>query len=156
MDVMKLGGDFLMLYTIPALLTMLIKDLLTPGGDDEDPEELATRVAGEQLSYMMGSFVGLREATGAVQFATGTRQFNMSYGGPAGLRFFQELDKLGQQIGQGELDRALVRSTVNVGGVMLHLPSAQINRTIDGVIAISEGKTQNPAAVVFGVDQALK
>jgi len=96
---------------------------------------------------------GLREITGAVQYATGTRQFDMAYGGPAGLRFFQELDKLGKQIGQGELDRALSRSVVNVGGVLLHLPSGQINRTVDGVLAISEGKTDNPAAILFGVEK---
>ena len=94
--------------------------------------------------------VGLREATGAVQYITGTKMFDTAYGGPAGLRFFQELDKLGKQIGQGDLDRALARSVINVGGIALHLPSAQINRTVDGVIALSEGKTENPLAVLFG------
>lgn len=156
LSVMHLGWDFLLLFTIPALLTMLIKDALQPGGDDEDPEELARRLAGEQISFLMGTMVGLREATGAIQYMTGTRQFDMAYGGPAGLRFFQELDKFGKQVGQGELDRALVRSGINVGGVFLQLPSGQLNRTIDGVIAISEGKTENPAALLFGVDQDLK
>jgi hypothetical protein len=153
LEVMHLAGDFLLLYSVPAVLAALLKDALQPGGDDEDGEELARKLIGEQISYMMGLMVGLREITGAVQYATGTKQFDMAYGGPAGLRFFQELDKLGKQVGQGELDRALARSVVNVGGVLLHLPSGQINRTVDGVIAMSEGKTDNPAALLFGVEK---
>lgn len=153
LDIMHLAGDFLLLYSVPAVLASLMKSVLQPGGGDEDEEKLARKLIGEQISYMMGLVVGLRELTGAVQAATGTKQFDMAYGGPAGLRFFQELDKLGKQVGQGEMDRALLRSVVNVGGVALHLPSAQVNRTIDGVIAISEGKTDNPAALLFGVEK---
>ena len=152
LEVMHLAGDFLLLYSVPAVLASLLKSVLTPGGGD-DEKELARKLIGEQISYLMGLMVGVREITGAVQYATGTKQFDMAYGGPAGLRFFQELDKLGKQIGQGELDRALARSVVNVGGVLLHLPSGQINRTIDGVVAMSEGKTDNPAALLFGVEK---
>jgi len=149
LDIMHLGWDFLMLYSVPAVLGMMLKEALQPG-DEDDEEELATKLAGEQISYMMNMMVGLREAVGAVQYMTGTKQFDASYGGPAGLRFFQELDKLGKQIGQGELDRALLRSTVNVMGITLHLPSAQANRTIDGVMALSEGETENPMAILMG------
>jgi hypothetical protein len=152
LEVMHLAGDFLLLYSVPAVLASLLKDALTPGGGD-DPEKLARKLIGEQISYLMGLMVGVREMTGAVQYVTGTKQFDTSYGGPAGLRFFQELDKLGKQIGQGELDRALARSLVNVGGVMLALPSAQINRTIDGIVAMNQGKTDNPAALLFGYDK---
>ena len=149
LDIMHLGWDFLMLYSVPAVLGMMLKEALQPG-DEDDEEELAAKLAGEQISYMMNMMVGLREAVGAVQYMTGTKQFDSSYGGPAGLRFFQELDKLGKQIGQGDLDRALVRSMVNVMGITLHLPSAQANRTIDGVMAISEGETENPMAIMMG------
>jgi hypothetical protein len=150
---MHLAGDFLLLYSVPAVLASLLKDALQPGDGEGDEEDLARKLIGEQISYMMGLMVGLREMTGAVQYATGTKQFDMAYGGPAGLRFFQELEKLGKQVDQGELDRALARSLVNVGGVALHLPSGQINRTVDGVIAMSEGKTDNPAALLFGVQK---
>jgi len=149
LDIMHLGWDFLMLYSVPAVLGMMLKEGLQPG-DEDDEEELAAKLAGEQISYMMNMMVGLREAVGAVQYMTGTKQFDSSYGGPAGLRFFQELDKLGKQIGQGDLDRALVRSMVNVMGITLHLPSAQANRTIDGVMALSEGETENPMAILTG------
>lgn len=154
LEVMHLAWDYLLLYSVPAVLASLMKSALTPGGeDDDDPEKLAKKLAGEQISYLMGLMVGVREITGAVQYATGTKQFDMAYGGPAGLRFFQELDKLGKQIGQGELDTALRRSVVNVGGVLLHLPSSQINRTLDGIQGLSDGKTENPAALLFGVEK---
>jgi hypothetical protein len=150
-EVMALAWDFLLLYSVPSVLASLLKDALMPSGaGDDDWETIARKLASEQISYLMGLMVGLREATGAVQYITGTKMFDTAYGGPAGLRFFQELDKLGKQIGQGELDRALARSLVNVGGIALHLPSAQINRTVDGVIALSEGKTENPLTVLFG------
>ena len=150
-EVMALAWDFLLLYSVPSVLASLLKDALMPSGaGDDDWEKIARKLASEQISYLMGLMVGLREATGAVQYITGTKMFDTAYGGPAGLRFFQELDKLGKQIGQGDLDRALARSVINVGGIALHLPSAQINRTVDGVIALSEGKTENPLAVLFG------
>lgn len=152
LEVMHLAGDFLLLYSVPAVLASLLKEALTPGGGD-DPEKLARKLIGEQISYLMGLMVGVREMTGAVQYVTGTKQFDTSYGGPAGLRFFQELEKLAKQVNQGDLDRALARSVVNVGGVLLALPSAQVNRTIDGVVALQEGKTDNPAALLFGYDK---
>lgn len=51
---------------------------------------------------------------------------------------------------RGSGGRALVRSEINVGGIALHLPSTQANRTIDGIAALAEGKTENPLAVVGG------
>lgn len=151
LQMLKLGGDYLLIYSVPAVLGTLLKAALT-GDEDvfDDPEELAKRLANDQMSYMMGTMIGMREATAAAQKAAGIEQYQMSYGGPAGLRFFQELDKLGAQVGQGEVDRALVRSAINVGGIALHLPSTQVNRTIDGIAALAEGKTENPLAVVGG------
>jgi hypothetical protein len=149
LDIMHLGWDYLMLFSVPAVLGMMLKEALQPGEED-DEEELAKKLVGEQISYMMNMMVGLREAVGAAQYMTGTKQFDSAYGGPAGLRFFQELDKLGKQIGQGEIDRAFTRSAVNVLGITAHLPSAQMNRTIDGVIAISEDQTENPMALLMG------
>lgn len=150
LDIMHLGWDYLMLFSVPAVLGMLLKEALQPGEAD-DEEELANKLIGEQISYMMNMMVGLREAVGAAQYMTGTKQFDSAYGGPAGLRFFQELDKLGKQIGQGEIDRAFTRSAINVLGITAHLPSAQMNRTIDGVIAISEDQTENPMALLMGI-----
>jgi hypothetical protein len=142
-QVFRLTTDLLLLYSIPAVLGLLIKKAFSGGDDDE--EELAAKLKREQISYLFGLMVGVREFTGAAQLlAGGDMKGAASYGGPAGLRFIQEVYKFSQQVNQGDVDQALVRSGVNVAGIATHLPSAQINRTIDGVVAISEGRTQNP------------
>jgi hypothetical protein len=72
------------------------------------------------------------------------------YQGPAGLRFFSELQNSMNQATQGEIDRAFTKTAINLGGILLHLPGAQINRTIDGFNALIEGETDNPAALIGG------
>lgn len=149
-SVLKLGGDYLMLYTVPVVLGTLIKNALMGTEDDWEPEKLAKTLVNEQLSYLMGQMVGLREVTGAVQTVAGTNPYAAGYSGPAGLRFFDELFNLATQIHQGEGDEALRKSVVNVLGIFFKLPASQINRTIGGIEALIDGETGNPAAVVAG------
>jgi hypothetical protein len=146
-EVMRLATDYLMLFTVPSILGVLMREALTGGDDDDD---LLKKLANDQISYLFGTMIGLREITGAAQAAAGTSSFNTGYQGPAGLRFFGELNKLGKQIDQGEWDKALRKSIVNTAGILFHLPSGQINRTWDGIEAIAEGETSNPAVVVVG------
>jgi hypothetical protein len=149
-QVARLATDMLLIYSVPAVLGMLIKEAFKIGDEDDD-EEIAKKLAAEQVSFLFGTMVGVREAAGAAQIMFGlSTSGGLGYNGPAGLRFFNELNKFAQQANQDELDRAFVRAGVNVAGIALHLPSAQINRTIDGVIAMSEGRTQNPVALVGG------
>lgn len=150
LSVLKLGGDYLLLYTVPVVIGTLIKQALMGNDDDWEPEKLAKILANEQLSYLMGQMVGLREVTGAVQTIAGTSAYTASYGGPAGLRFFDEFYNLATQIHQGEADEALRKSLINVLGIFFKLPAAQVNRTIGGVEALIDGETENPAAVVAG------
>lgn len=151
----KLAADYLLLYTVPVVLGYFLKHALTPGdsGDDDDPRKLAKKLAGEQISYLMGLMFGVREFTGAAQAATGTAQFGNDYSGPAGVRLIGDATKAGKQVSQGELDEGLRKAVVNLAGDLLRLPSAQINRTVTGIEALREGKTKNPAAVVFGYEE---
>ncbi|MBI2749750.1 MAG: hypothetical protein HYX43_10545 [Burkholderiales bacterium] len=138
--------DYLLLYSVPAVLAALLKHALK--GEDDD--ELVKNIIGEQISYLLGTMIGLREITAAVQKGVGAEQFKGAYGGPAGLRVFQEIDKLGQQIGQGEADMALFKAADSVAGIFFHYPAGQINKSVEGVAAIVEGKTRNPVAVLAG------
>jgi hypothetical protein len=138
--------DYLLLYSVPATLGALLKHALT-GGDDDD---LAKKVAAENLGYMLGLMVGLRELTAATQKVAGVDQFNTSYAGPAGLRLFQEIDKLATQIKQGDIDAALLKAANNVAGIIFHYPSGQLNRSAEGAAALIEGDTQNPMALLTG------
>jgi hypothetical protein len=149
-QVARLASDYLLLLCLPAVMTELIYSFFE-GDDGEDEEGLAKRLASAQVSYLFGMMVGVREISGAAQMALGLEtKGGAGYGGPAGLRLVQETFRLGQQINQGELDRALIRSGVNVAGIALHLPSGQINRTVDGLIAIAEGRAETPLVLIGG------
>lgn len=144
----SLALDYLLLYTLPAVIVTVMKEAILGGGDDED--ELVDKIIADQISYLLGTMVGLREVTAAAQKVAGVEQFKGSYGGPAGLRLFQEIDKLGQQVGQGEADMALFKSANNVAGIVFHYPSGQVNRSAEGAAAMIEGKTENPMSLVVG------
>lgn len=144
----SLAMDYLLLFVVPSVMVSIMKAALEGETDDED--ELTKRIIGDQISYLMGTMVGLREVSAATQKLAGVEQFKSSYGGPAGLRLFQEIDKLATQSAQGEADVAWMKAANNVAGNILHYPSGQINKTVEGAAALIEGKTENPAALFVG------
>lgn len=137
----RFAVDMLLLYSVPSVLTTLMKEALTGKGDDED--KLAEKLIRDQLSYLLGAMVGLREAGAAVSGFSG-------YQGPAGTRFFSELAKLAKQTEQGEIDKGMLKALDNVGGMLFHYPAGQVNRTVEGFLALKEGETANPLALLFG------
>jgi hypothetical protein len=145
----KLAADYVMLLVVPVVLGQAIKGLLQPNVDDDelDPEALARKLAAEELSYLMGTMVIVREFGGAAQLLTGAEGVRMGYGGPAGLRAVGEVYGLATQAGQMDFDRAFRRSAINTLGAFTGLPSAQLNRTIDGIEAVVEGEVEGVEAV---------
>lgn len=149
----KLAVDYLMLYTVPAVLGYALKAALTPGDSgDDDLEEIAKKLAAEQLGYLMGLMVVVREFNEVAKMVTGNPSFG--YSGPAGLRGITDAQKFGQQAMQGEFDDAFRKSAVNLIGDFTGLPAVQINRTLTGAQALNEDETENPAALVFGFKKA--
>jgi len=144
--------DLVMVNAIPVALSMILSAALTPGDSgDDDPEKVAKKLAADGLGFMLGQFVGIREVQQIGYAAMGMPQGD--YGGAVGLRMFGDLLRLAKQIGQGELDVALRKTVVNAAGDWLRLPAAQINRSVTGIQALSEGKTQNPGAVLTGYQE---
>jgi hypothetical protein len=150
----KLAADYLMLFTVPAVMGKMLKDALTPGGDDddEDLEGLARSLAAEQLSYLMGTMVVVREFSEAAKIITGAEGAR-DYQGPAGVRVVGDTLKFITQAQQGEFDDAFRKASINLIGGLTGLPAAQINRSITGINAYLDGETDNPAAVLFGYQQ---
>lgn len=148
----KLAVDYLMLYTVPAVLGYSLKAALTPGdsGDDEW-DEIARKLLAEQLGYLMGLMVVVREFGEVAKIVSGNPSFG--YQGPAGIRGISDAQKFAQQAQQGEFDDAFRKSAVNLLGDFTGLPAAQINRTVTGTKALAEGKTENPAAIAFGFQE---
>lgn len=146
-EIALFAADVALLYSIPALLTTLLKATLM--GDWDDEEKLVKKIIGDQISFAMGTVVGLREAAAGVQAATGTGE-GFGYTGPASVRFFADIFNLGKQINQGEADEAFWKALDNTGGVLFHYPAGQINRTASGIAALMDGRTENPMAIVMG------
>ena len=143
----RLAAELMLIWVIPTALNAVMKSLLTPGDDDDD---LAKKLAKEQISFMLGMFVGGRELAQLGDIATGGKFYG--YNGPAGLRPIADTYKFAQQAQQGEFDKGLATASINILGSGFGLPSAQISRTIKGAQALDEGKTDNPAALLFGYD----
>jgi hypothetical protein len=155
-DVALFTADMALLWTIPALMSTLLMAAFKGDWDDED--KLTKKILGDQISYLMGTVVGLREAASGVQAATGTGE-GFGYTGPASVRFFSDVYKLGQQTnqvfsnGSDALDEAFWKSLNSVLGTVFHYPAGQINRTVDGIVTMAEGKTSNPGALLVGSNQ---
>jgi hypothetical protein len=150
----KLAADYLLLFVVPPVLGYMLKQALTPGDDSlDDPEKLAKELLAQELDYLMGLMVVVREFAEAAKIITGANDKGRDYTGPAGLRLVSDSVSLAKQAHQGEFDDAFRKAAVNVVGDLFGLPSAQVNRTITGTQAIAEGKTSNPAAVVFGYQE---
>jgi hypothetical protein len=148
----RLAADYALLYVVPAVLGYALKNAVQPGGDDDewDWEKLLGKLAAAQLDYLMGLMVVVREFAEAGKSLIGAEGFGHDYSGPAGLRLVADAGKLAKQTMQGEFDDAFRKASINVIGDLFGLPAAQANRTITGAEALSEGTTNNPAALVFG------
>lgn len=123
-------ADMTMLAVLPAILpNMLIYAMR--GGDDDDPESWAKRLAKWQAAYMLGLFVGVRELSGITE--------GYDYAGPPVLRVVVDTGKAAKQLMQGELDEAAVASIARVMGDIFGIPSTQLIRSYRGWQAWADG-----------------
>lgn len=144
--------DLVLVNALPTFMAMMLTAALTPGDSGEDDaQKLATKYLKEQMNFMLGQLVGFREI--AQLGAAFAGDPGGDYGGAVGTRMAADILKLAKQVGQGDIDAPLRKSVVNAAGDMFKLPAAQINRTINGVEALADGKTQNPGAVLTGYQE---
>ena len=145
-----LAVDMLLLYTVPALLGTLMKHALS---DKDDEDKLLRKIIADQLNYLFGSMVLLRELGAGVNAAAG---LPMNYSGPAGIRVFSEVAQLGKQVNQvfeqgpDALDEGLFKAAAGTAGVLFHLPAGQVAATLDGVYSFATGKTEHLGALIVG------
>lgn len=135
-----LAADALLLLTVPVILGEVMKTAVR--GDDW--EELPEQLARQQISYLFGLMVGLREI-GSVIGADGRQGAQI-----AGLRVLTEGGKLVQQAQDGEVDEAFLKAANNTAGIVFHYPAGQVQRTVTGLQALATGQTKNPMALLMG------
>jgi hypothetical protein len=94
----------------------------------------------------MGQMIPLREISSFPKALAGLESY--PWYGPAGLRPFADLGKLGQQMAQNEWDRPYRKTLINVAGYFTHLPAGQVNTIIDGFEAIENGDVEGGRTVL--------
>jgi hypothetical protein len=145
LSVGKAATSYLMLFVLPTIWMMALKEAMRGDDDDQDEEEWLKKYAKEQLSYIMGTTILGRELVSAIASFRG-------YQGPAGLRFFIEIGKFANQtakaVEDGEIDMPWFKSAMASAGVLLHLPTGQISRMIEGADLYRDGAAGPQAAIV--------
>lgn len=142
---------YLSVFVFPVVATQIISAAKqAASGEEGEEDSLWSSFVNDEIAYIMGTTMFFRELTPAVQKVLGVEKYHGVYQGPAGLRLFVEMDKLATQISQGELDAPLRKSALNTAGILFKLPSAQINKSINGIDALIEGRTTNPLAPLVG------
>ena len=134
-------GDMALLAVIPAILPALITYLLKGGGEDDEPEDWAKRLAEWQASYLLGMFVGLRELPAVWS--------PFDYQGPPAGKLINDGKRLVQQAGQGEIDDEAVLATIGFLGTALGIPTIQMTRSYKGWLAWDEGDAP-VTSILFG------
>lgn len=142
-EVAAFTAEVILINFIPVVLSTALHNALKGHCDWDDTECLIGKYKSEQVSHVFGQMVMLREAGVGVDVATGGEGYG--YSGPAGVRFFADLYKSGEQVNQGEGDLAMFKAFNNVGGALFHYPAGQINKVVDGAIAIEKGEVEGVA-----------
>ena len=142
---LSLAVDYLLTYGAQIAMSALIVKWIQ---DDDEPWWKV--LAREQLQAVTGLMVGLRDMEGGFEKLFGLQQYKRDYAGPPSLRIFSEWERSMEQIHQGEWDKALRHALINLGGYAVGYPAAQINKSLDGIIALWDGETRNPAALILG------
>lgn len=132
-------GDMALLLVIPAIAPALVIDLLRGGGDEDDPEEWAKKLAQWQVGYLLGMVVGARELSGAIS--------GFDYAGPPVGRIVADTGKVGQQVAQGEIDEPAVLAFIRWAGSAFGIPTVQMIRSYKGWVAWEEGDA--PASAIL-------
>lgn len=123
-QVMNWSVNMALLFTLEAFLYAAVKGFL-PGEDEDDPEDWALWLAKETGLTAMSTLPYLREVGGALDGFGG--------GGIYGATT-EAIARPFIQAAQGEADKAFVRSLVDAGGMLLHLPSSQTNAAIGALL----------------------
>lgn len=120
----------LMVGPVATILTNLIKAGLRGDERGEDAEEMAKRMALEQLGTAAGLLVGTREVSGAIESGFG-------YSGPASLSAFGNATKMIQDIKQGDLD-GIAKGAISTVGSLTGAPSRVANQWLDAFLQFEE------------------
>lgn len=128
----------MILVVQPVLESFLRAGLDQATSDDNQDymDRVIDRIPKDLGSFYLGMLMGVREFVPALEALTGSTQ---GYSGPTGMRMVGDAVRFTQQVGQGDFDRALRKTSVNfILGDLAGLPSTEINRLLDAGEAMAD------------------
>jgi hypothetical protein len=132
-------GDMIIINSLPAVFAVALREMMK-GDCNGDAECLAGKYAQEQMSFITGQMVGVREITPAVQALAGVDYY--PYSGITGLSPIKYGVDFAKQLSQWENDRAAWKAGANFVGSMTHTPLPALYNALDGFRAIEEGEVE--------------
>lgn len=141
MEAMSYALDMAILFAGEAIVISLLAEMVSGDDEDDDDSSFAGNILKESAKTMAAGLPVVRDIASLSEgFDAGT------YGA-----LLKAVWAPAAQIGQGDFDRALVKSTVNLTGMLLRIPSAQINRSVvEPVFDAAEGDEITPMEYLFG------
>jgi hypothetical protein len=137
----RFAVDLLLLYTLPSVLGTIMQEVLRQDSDG-DWDKIWEKAAQQHMSYILGVLPYIRELGSAVQ--------GFDYKGPAGARLFSSASEAVKQLQEGHANKALWHAMNQTAGILFHYPAAQVQRMVDGYVALREGRTDNPMVLLTG------
>lgn len=131
------AADMALLFTLEAVLYSVVK-----GQMPEEDENEAWWLFKQTGLSVMGTMPLVREAASGLQ--------GYSTGGTQGA-ILETLTKPMLQAAQGEIDKTLVKSLVNAGGMLLHAPSSATNYVLDSFLDDDLGLKPIEPAKMIGI-----
>ena len=125
--------DMMLLYVVEAAIVGIIRG----AWPDEDE-------AGEEYGPQVLAYLGAEGANSLFAGIPMVREFVSEAAGFRGGGVFSsvvaDVAKVTEQVGQGEMDQALLTSANNLGGTLFKYPSGQINKTARALALEAEGE----------------
>lgn len=122
------------------LSSMAVEAALGGGDDEGEDENLAMYLSAEGLKVLAAGLPLIRDGVSVYQ----------GFSGGTYASLLDLVVRPAQQASQGEFDAALVKSFVNLGGVVGRLPAAQANRVIDAFARQADGQDVAPMEFLLG------
>ncbi|MDA1174336.1 MAG: hypothetical protein O2826_07445 [Chloroflexi bacterium] len=142
MEAIDWASRMMTLYAGEAMVMYAIESMFLDDDDDEDEALMA--LGWNVASSILNGVPWVREISSTARgFAGGGIQTSVV--GTAG--------KFAQQVGQGELDTTLMKSSMDVVGVFGKLPTSQVSLTLEAMIKASQGEEVDWWEYAYGVDR---
>lgn len=122
MGVLNFAVDFMLMFPVEALLSVIIRKLLDPSAAEEEHwEDLPSEIMWDVGGGIVAGFPVAKEAVSAMRGFSG--------GGTVG-GYTDKISRLTTELGDDELDIDDVQALNNAAGPLLHYPSGAINNYV--------------------------